>query len=146
MIRNITLVILASVLGSSALADDSRSRAIRNTQHIMNSYYGVEADRWPVVTMFLDKNQKQRVAPEQPVWVLNTESNAILYYQGQPTFAGKSASQLVDDSGIRFGIQALENASNDRSGWHKLTLAAKKYDAYCYSRRPIVVCSLVTQS
>lgn len=145
MIKSVTCFILAAVLGSAALADDGRSRAIQNSQRISNSYFGVEPAQWPVITMFLDKKPNQRIAPEQPVWVLNTESNMILYYQGQPTFTGKSASQLVDDSGLRFGIQALENARNDLSGWLKLTLAAKKYDAYCTSRRPIVVCSLVTQ-
>lgn len=145
MIKSVTCFILASILGSSAIADDGRARAIQNSQRISNSYFGVEPAQWPVITMFLEKKPNQRIAPEQPVWVLNTDSNTILYYQGQPTFAGNSAAQLVDDSGIRFGVQALDNARNDQSAWLKLTLAGKKYDAYCTSRRPIVVCSLVTK-
>ena len=70
-------------------------------------------------------------------------TETILYYQGQPDFAGKPVAQLVDDAGFRFGQKALEDGKHTRSGWLTLTLGGKRYSAYCNERYPTITCSLV---
>lgn len=134
-------VALATI--SPAHAEDARQRAMLNATGLSNMLQGVLADKLLVVVDKIAKGEIRRIAPEQPVWIMEVIDGTILYYQGQPSFVHQPAGKLVDDDGFRFGQKAIDNAKNSRSGWLRLNLGGKPYQAYCAARYPTVVCSLV---
>ncbi len=134
---------LAFSLSTAAHAEDANVKAITNSTQLLNLVSGVVPSGLPRVLESIHTGVVKRIAPSYPVWVLESEQHSILYYQGQPTFAGQNATRLVDDKGLRFGLQALENAGKSRSTWLRLTLSGVEYRAYCASKAPFVVCTLI---
>lgn len=128
----------------SAHADDAPQQAMYNTNYLTNLLHGVDASRLEYMVAQIAQGKVRRPAPKQPIWILNAETGVILHYQGQPSFTGQPAAQLVDDRGIRFGQQALDNAKNSKSGWLTIVLGGGTYRAFCKAQYPTVVCSLVT--
>lgn len=126
-----------------AHAEDARQRAMLNATGLSNMLQGVVAEKLLVVVDKIANGEIRRIAPEQPVWIMEVIDGTILYYQGQPSFVHQPAGKLVDDDGFRFGQKAIDNAKNSRSGWVRLNLGGKPYQAYCAARYPTVVCSLV---
>lgn len=126
---------------ATAYAEDTNALAIYNAHYLTNLLHSVDASRLNYMTAQI-ANTIQRPAHNQPVWLLNSTTETIMYYQGQPSFATQPAAMLVDDRGIRFGQQALDNAKKSKSGWVTLVLGGVTYKAYCLSQHPTVVCSL----
>lgn len=131
-------------ISSTARAEDAKTRAIYNATNISERLHEVHPTQLPVIINSIKKNKVKRVAPEQPIWILDSTSGVILYYQGQDSFAGQSANQLVDDLGLRFGQAAVTKAKASLSSWNTLTLGGRKYLSYCHAHAPTVVCSLIT--
>lgn len=138
----LTATIFACVFTSAAHAETARERAMHNTERLSTLLHGVVPDQMPVMVNEIANGKVQRFAPEQPVWIIDASAGTILYYQGNPGFAGQPASKLVDDSGVRFGQKAVDNAKNSKSSWLLLNLGGQKYPAYCSEWAPTVVCSL----
>lgn len=130
-------------LAPAAHADDVNARAIVNSTHLLAFLDGVIPEGLPNVLKSLENGEISRHEPTFPVWVISSETGNVLYYQGQKAFTGQAASRLVDDAGFRFGLRALENARNSKSSWVKLTLGGQQYNAYCATKAPFVVCSLI---
>lgn len=128
---------------STAHAEDPNARAIVNSTELLNLVSAVVPVALPNILQNIQNGEVKRIAPEYPVWILETEQGTILYYQGQKSFVGQSASRLIDDNGFRFGQRALDQGKNSRSTWIRMTLTGKEYRAYCASKAPYVVCSLV---
>lgn len=132
------------VMGSGAAhAQDSKARAIQNSTHLLNFVDGVIPEFTDQILHSIESGAITRLAPEMPVWILSADTGKIMFYQGQPAFAGQAASRLVDDNGFRFGLRAVENARNSRSSWVTLHLGGAQYSAYCATKAPFVVCSLI---
>lgn len=129
--------------GSTARADSPEARAIRSTQSYMNMLHAVVPERITFVINRIAEGSVHSYAPDQPLWIIEGETGAILYYQGQDAFKGAHASRLVDDEGFRFGAKALELLGKDRSGWMRVKLGGEIYQAYCDTRFPFAICSLV---
>lgn len=128
---------------SPAQAEDANARAIINSTELLNFISAVVPVALPNILQNIQNGEVKRFAPEYPVWILESENNTILYYQGQKSFVGQNANRLIDDNGFRFGQRALDQGKNSRSTWIRLTLTGKDYRAYCASKAPYVVCSLV---
>ncbi|WP_157639905.1 hypothetical protein [Burkholderia ubonensis] len=128
---------------TAANAEDANAKAIVNSTELLNFLGAVDPDGLPHILENIQNGQVRRVAQNYPVWIIDSDKGTLLYYQGQKSFQGQSASRLVDDTGFRFGQRALDMAKNSRSTWVKLSLAGKEYKAYCASKAPFVVCSLV---
>ncbi len=141
---SVTSGLLCSV-STAAHAEDANTQAITNSTQLLNLVSGVVPSGLPRVLDGIHTGVVKRIAPSYPVWILESEQNSILYYQGQKAFAGQNATRLVDDNGLRFGLQALENAAKSRSTWLRMTLSGVEYRAYCASKAPFVVCSLISK-
>jgi len=128
---------------SVAHAQDKNARAIRNSTRLTAFLDAVPIEQRPTILGKIANGDIARYAPELPVWIIDTDSGELLYYQGQPTFKGQSAGLLVDDAGLRFGQKALDNARASKSGWVRIALGGAGYSAYCHSKHPTVVCSLI---
>lgn len=128
---------------SAAHAEDDRTKAMRNATQIATMLDGVVPEKLHNVIENLETGKLKRIAPNQPIWILETVDGTILYYQGQPSFKGQPASKLVDEEGNRFGLKALEAARQSRSIWLRLKLGEGDYRAYCRAQEPIVACSLI---
>ncbi|WP_157643865.1 hypothetical protein [Burkholderia ubonensis] len=140
------LFISASIVlgaATAAHAEDANATAIVNSTELLNFLSGVVPEAMTHILDNIQNGQVRRVAPNYPVWIIDSDNGTLLYYQGQKEFRGQSAGRLVDDTGFRFGQRALDMAKNSRSTWIKLQLAGKEYKAYCASKAPFVVCSLV---
>ena len=141
---SLAMFAVASVtLPSAAQAQDANARAIMNSTHLLTFVDGVIPEGIPNVLRALETGEISRLEPTFPVWIISSDTGNVLYYQGQKSFAGQAASRLVDDAGFRFGLSALENARKSKSSWVKLTLGGVQYSAYCATKAPFVVCSLV---
>lgn len=127
----------------AANAQDKNARAIQNSTRLTAFLDAVPAEYVMTIVDKIASGEIERFAPEQPVWIIDTSTGSLLYYQGQPSFKGQSASLLVDDGGIRFGQKALDNGRNSRSGWVNVALGGGAYTAYCHSKYPTIVCSLI---
>lgn len=138
----LTVTFLAMGFTSTAHAATARERAMHNTERISTLLHGVVPDQMPAMVNSIATGKVQRFAPEQPVWIIDASVGTILYYQGNPDFAGQPASKLVDDSGVRFGQKAVDSAKNSKASWLLLNLGGQKYPAYCSEWAPTVVCSL----
>jgi len=139
------LVFSALVVGAGTVhAEDLNQRTMLNAAQLSTLLHGVVAEQLLRIVDGIASGKIKRLAPEQPVWILEIISGTILYYQGQPTFAQQPASKLVDDSGFRFGQKAVDNAKNSRDTWLSLKLGGQTYRAYCVATYPTVVCSLGT--
>lgn len=137
-------ILCSTTLASAtpARAEDANARTVMNATNVLNYLGGVIPEGLPYVLKNLSNGTIKRIAPEQPIWVLDADAGVILYYQGQPSFAMKEASQLVDDAGQRFGQKAIENAKVARNTWLTIVLDSMAYGAYCANKYPYVVCSL----
>lgn len=124
-------------------AQDKNARAIQNTTRLTAFLDGVPPENVMTIVEKIASGEIERFAPEQPIWIIDTSSGTLLFYQGQPTFKGKSATLLVDDAGARFGQKALDNGRNSRSGWVNVVLGGGSYSAFCHSKYPTIVCSLI---
>jgi len=128
---------------ASANASSPRELAAYNSTYIMSVLQGADdLEVRGVITKFA-KGTLQRPAPSYPVWILETQLASILYYEGNPSFADKAASLLVDDAGSRFGSIAIANAEKSKSSWLTLKLNQRDYPAYCHAQAPLVVCTLI---
>lgn len=137
------LAIIGSSIGSTVhAAQDMRPRAVHNSERILTTLTGVLPAQVPTIIASLTSGSMRRFAAEEPVWILSSDTGIILYYQGNSSFVGKPASELVDDNGSRFGEKALDNAAKSRASWLMLNLGGAKYPAYCASQQPLIVCSL----
>lgn len=130
---------------SITFAETDSVRAMYNAQHVTNLLHGVSPQGLEILLDKIESGKIRRPAPDQPIWILDSETKTILYYQGQPAFKNQPADNLVDDQGQRFGTRALESAKASRSGWHNLMLGGANYSAFCQSKYPTVVCSLVVK-
>ena len=139
------LFISASLMlgAPAAHAEDANARAILNSTKLLNYLGGVVPEALPGLMKSIQNGQVPRLEPSFPVWIISSDTGNLLYYQGQKEFVGQAASRLVDDNGARFGRRALDSARNSNSTWVKLTLAGADYKAYCASKAPFVVCSLI---
>lgn len=131
------------ISGAPAHAQDTNARAIMNSTHLLNFVDGVLPEFRSQILHSIESGIVTRLEPSMPVWILSSDTGEILYYQGQKEFVGQAASRLVDDVGFRFGLRAVENARNSRSAWVKLQLGGVSYRAYCATKAPFVVCSLI---
>jgi hypothetical protein len=138
----LTATFFVSGFTSTAHAATARERAMHNAERISTLLHGVLPSQMAEMVKNISSGKVKTFAPEQPVWILQTDTGNILYYQGNADFAGQPASKLVDDNGVRFGQKALDSANNSKSTWLTLTLAGKKYPAFCSSWYPTIVCSL----
>lgn len=127
---------------SVAHAEDVNSKAILNSVQLTELLHGVAPERLQFMVDRIAKGEVPLTAPNQPVWVMNSISGDILYYQGQASFRGKPASYLVDDVGFRFGQKSIQDAKNHKFGWINLNLGGTSYRAYCKAQYPVVVCTL----
>lgn len=134
---------VASTLTLPAHAEDAQTRTMLNSTQLITLLDGVIPSGLPNILEQIRSGKVPRIAPQSPVWILETQGSSILYYQGQPSFTGQNATRLVDDNGSRFGQKALEQALHSRSTWLSLSLGGTTYKAYCASRAPYVVCSLL---
>lgn len=143
---NASLVL--GVCVSPAHADDANTRAMVNSSEMLNLLNGVD-DNTPhnnSLDRMLDKIEAgtiHRYAPKYPVWILRSDTGKLLYYQGEKSFRGQDAARLVDDKGFRFGQRAVDQAKNSRSTWVTLSLGGQDFRAYCGSKQPFVVCTLI---
>lgn len=128
---------------SAAHAEDVNARAIMNSTQLLNYLDGVVPEAMPNLLAAIQSGHVRRIEPSFPVWIISSDTGNLLFYQGQKEFVGQSASRLVDDKGFRFGQRALDMARNSKSTWVKLELNAQVYKAYCASKAPFVVCTLV---
>lgn len=137
-------VLTTLALGAGAAqAQDVKAQAIQNSTRLLNFVDGVLPEFMPQMLHSIESGEVARVAPNMPVWIISADTGNILYYQGQPAFAGQAASRLVDDNGFRFGLRAVENARNSKSSWVTIQLGGAAYNAYCATKAPFVVCSLI---
>lgn len=143
--RFFAAIALVGVLShvSVSHAEDTSTKAMLNATQIATMLDGVVPDKLHNVIENLETGKLKRLAPDQPVWIIETIDGTILYYQGQPGFKGKPANLLVDDAGHRFGLKALDSARLSRSIWLTLKLGTGNYKAYCRAQEPVVVCSLI---
>ncbi len=137
----IALGLSASCLGL-AHAEGPTERAILNSTKLIEYLHTVEGQYVNLVLAKVESGEFRRLAPEQPVWVVEVISDTIVYYQGEPEFKGQPAGRLVDDKGTRFGDKALTYGKASRSGWIRMTLSGKSYQAYCKTQYPFVACTL----
>lgn len=126
-------------------AEDEKTKAMLNATQIATMLDGVVPEKLHNVIEHLETGKLKRVAPNHPVWILETVDDTILYYQGQPSFKGQPANLLVDEAGNRFGLKAINAARQSRGIWLNLRLSAADYQAYCRAQEPIVACSLIPQ-
>lgn len=130
---------------SVAQAEDEKTKAMLNATQMATMLDGVLPEKMHNVIENLETGKLKRIAPNHPVWILETIDDTILYYQGQPSFKGQPANLLVDEAGIRFGLKAINAARQSRSTWLTLRLGSANYQAYCRAQEPIVACSLIPQ-
>lgn len=140
---SVLLAVGLTLSASAAQAQDKNSRAIQNAMRLTAFLDAVPKEQQGTILEKIESGDIPRYAPEQPVWIIDTESGSLLYYQGQSTFKGQAAAQLVDDAGVRFGQKALENGRASKSGWVRIILGGSGYSAYCHSKYPTIVCSLI---
>lgn len=133
------------VHASSAQAEDEKTKAMLNATQVATMLDGVVPEKLHNVIENLETGKLKRIAPNHPIWILETIDGTILYYQGQPSFKGQSANLLMDDAGNRFGLKALQAAKQSRSIWMSLKLGDADYKAYCRAQEPIVACSLIPE-
>jgi hypothetical protein len=139
---------LALGVAAVAHAEDNNERAMVNSTMMLNMLNGVDdntehthaLDR---MVSNIDSGLVHRYVPKYPVWILRSDTGTLLYYQGEKTFGGQDAARLVDDKGFRFGQRAVDQARNSRSTWVTLSLGGQNYRAYCGSKQPFVVCTLI---
>ncbi len=127
----------------AAHAETEKELAIQNATYLTTMLMGTAPGFDARLVRRIADGSLQRPAPKQPIWILNSDTQSILYYQGKPEFTGKPAVDLVDDTGSRFGLKALDWLKIAKSGWLSMTLAGKRYSAYCHTKTPYAVCSLV---
>lgn len=138
----LSFLLYASAMASPAQAETNAERAILNAQHIIKALHGVVAESLPTILDKIKSDQIRRLAPEQPIWIIEIINGTVLYYQGSPSLEGKPASELVDSTGFAFGNRAIEFGKLSRSGWINVKLGANNYRAYCKSQYPFVACSV----
>ena len=137
---------LAGGLANVAQAEGPLERAVLNSTRLVEYLHTVEAKHVQMTVANIESGKYRRVAPELPVWIVEILSGTIVYYQGEAKFKGQAAAQLVDDKGVRFGEKALNYGRGSRSGWLRLTLDGKGYQAFCKTQYPFVACTVALGS
>ena len=135
-------LLLALFLPQRAIAETPFDRAMLNAGSLTVKLHGVYPQVMRQLVQKIAQGKVPRLAPEQPIWIMESETGTILYYQGQPTFTDQPASKLIDDDGQRFGQMAIDRARESRSTWLSINLSGTYYRAYCKAKEPTVVCSL----
>lgn len=135
---------MCALLSAPAHAGDQED-AIMNATQIATMLDGVHPNFLHNVLRMIETGELKRIAPKHPVWILEIVDGTILYYQGQPEFKGKPANLLVDDTGNRFGMRAVNWGKDSLSRWVTLQLANQTFKAYCRTQQPFVVCSLIPE-
>lgn len=131
------------VMTVPAHATPATERAIENAQHITTLLQGVLIEQMPLMITHIRDKKTPRLAPEQPIIIIDIVVDKVLYYEGRPDLAGTKASLLQDGSGQFFGQKALGLGRASRSTWMTLSFNGKNYRTYCKSQFPTVVCSMV---
>lgn len=137
----LALALMGISLGG-AHAEPAPERAALNAIRITEYLHSTLASQVTRAIANIESGQYKRLAPEQPVWIVEILGGTIVYYQGEPTFKNKPAAQLIDDDGQRFGERALTYGKASKSGWIGVSLGGKRYQAYCKAQYPFVTCSL----
>jgi len=141
------LMVSAAMLGgiaSTAQAQTPMERVMLNSQHILNTLHGVNPNNFENLLSKVAGRQINRLAPELPVFIVEIVKGKVLLYEGQADLKGADAqSVLVDDTGSSFGKRAVDLGKSSRSGWLQLALGGQKYQTYCSTQYPFVVCSLL---
>lgn len=140
-----SLCLLAFAISQPVQAETAKERAMQNASYLTTMLLGVLPDYRTTMVNKIANGTIKRPAEEQPIWILDSASGLIVYYQGQPSFSGQPAANLVDDNGIRFGTKALDRAKVARSGWLDIVLSKQSYVAFCQAKTPVVVCSLIVE-
>lgn len=145
LLRSAAVWLLAAALAAPAAAatDRENKRAMRNAANLTAILDGSMEFNINNLLRGIESGEILRYAPEQPIWILDTSTESILFYQGQAGFRGQKANLLVDDAGLRFGTKAINNAKQSKHTWLLLQLGQQKYSAYCHARYPTIVCSLI---
>jgi len=148
--KSLTSVVLGaaglSLLSSSAQAETPRERTMLNSEEVLNVLHGVLAETFESILEKVSQRRIKRLAPELPVFIVEIIEGKVLLYEGQSSLKGADASTaLVDDAGFSFGKHAVGLGKASRSGWFTLDLGGWKYQTYCSSRYPFVVCSLLQE-
>ena len=142
LLTGLFVVLALSILLPTRAIASEFDRAIRNANYINVKLHAV----YPAVMLQVVKDIASgaiiRLAPEQPIWIMDSISGTILYYQGQPNFTNQAASRLVDDAGQRFGQVAIDKARQGNDVWLSIALGGQTFRAFCQSSEPTVVCSL----
>lgn len=139
----VATVFSASVSAQDVTKEERYRRAIQNSVHVLDYLSALFYTMVPVGIDNIEQGYFRRLEPNFPIWVLDSESGKILYYEGQPTFKYQPAEKLVDEAGQRFGLKAWDNAKRSRSKWQRVTLGGVSHDMYCAQKQPLAVCSLI---
>lgn len=141
------LVAVASVASAQAAqpknVSNDHTLAMLNSAHILNYLTAMSPEMGMRGVDAVESGFLVRPAPGFPVWILEAPSETILYYEGKKSFRGKSATLLVDEAGVRFGVKALEKAKSSKAVWQSVLLGGKTHQMYCAPKHPFSVCTLI---
>lgn len=138
-----TTMLALLALSCSVQAAPATERAIENAQHITTLLHGVVLEEMPRMLDHIRNKTIPRLAPEQPVIIIDIVVDKVLFYEGRPDLTGTAASALKDGNGQSFGQKALGLGKASRSTWMSLGFNGTDYKVYCKSQFPTVVCSMV---
>lgn len=122
---------------------NDQTLAMLNSTAILNYLSGMHPSIINMGIENIENRLLKRTAPEFPVWILESSTSTILYYDGQPAFTGQPAGKLIDEDGQRFGVKAMEFAVNSKSGWQRIKLGGKTHQMFCGQKYPFSVCTLI---
>jgi hypothetical protein len=116
---------------------------MRNSQQLISTLTGVVPQALPDLITAIRDRKIPRVAPRAPAWILLVPEHKVLFYEGRDTLKDTDASGLVDDAGFAFGTAGVDLGVKSRGGWLSLTFGQKHSIAYCASRYPFAVCTMI---
>ena len=140
------VALIAAIVSPAAQAQNisnDQTLAMLNSSTILNYLSGIHPSIVNLGLENIEKRLVKRNAPEFPIWILESSTSTILYYEGQPSFAGKPAGKLIDEDGQRFGVKALESSTKSRSGWQRIKLGGVVHQMFCGQKYPFAVCTLI---
>ena len=141
-----TAAFIAATAAPAAQAQNisnDQTLAMLNSSSILNYLSGLHPSIVNLGLENIEKRLLKRNAPEFPIWILESSTSTIMYYEGQPSFAGQPAAKLIDEDGQRFGVKALESATNSRAGWQRIKLGGVVHQMFCGQKYPFAVCTLI---
>lgn len=147
LIQTLTALAVLNAAGMPAASakqvSNDRTMAQLNSAHLLNYLTSLEANRALGGVEVIAKRLINRPAENFPVWIGETVTGAILFYEGKSEFKGEPAEKLIDDTGSRFGLKAMEKARSYQSGWQRITLNGIVYEMYCGHQEIFLVCSVI---